>query len=206
MAPNGLRSQALELLLTQVRAGKMTEKDARKLFDPITETKVRLLGDRMSRRTAWDLAREHDWPTLRHAEYLAVTRLQADALVSVDPELVAVADGVVPLAPLDALSVALTRGSGDLEPVVVHDLGPRAREVADELLAGVGARVDLGEGPQLRVRAEHQVDGGRRPRHVTGRQVADLVHVLRRLRRLPLRTPGQQVDEEVGGRGTRPGR
>ena len=99
-----LRSQALELLLTQVRAGEMTEKDARKLFDPITETKVRLLGDRMSRRTAWDLAREHDWPTLRHAEYLAVARLQADALVSVDPELVAAADGVVPLAPLEALS------------------------------------------------------------------------------------------------------
>jgi len=104
VAPNGLRSQALELLLAQVRAGEMTDKDARKLFDPITETKVRLLGDRVSRRTAWDLAREHDWPTLRHAEYLAVTRLQADALVSVDPELVAVADGVVPLAPLDALS------------------------------------------------------------------------------------------------------
>ena len=104
VAPSSLRSQALGLLLTEVRAGDRTEKEARALFDPITETKVRLLGDRVSRRTAWDLAREHDWPTLRHAEYLAVTRLQADALVSVDPELVAVADGVVPLAPLDALS------------------------------------------------------------------------------------------------------
>ena len=76
VAPSSLRSQALE----------------------------RLLGDRMSRRRAWDLAREHDWPTLHHAEYLAVARLQADALVSVDPELAAAADGVVPLAPLEALS------------------------------------------------------------------------------------------------------
>ena len=78
---------------------------SRALFDPITETKVRVLGDRMSRRTAWDIARERDWATLHHAEYLAVAKLQADALVSVDPELVAAADGVVPLAPLEALSV-----------------------------------------------------------------------------------------------------
>ena len=93
VAPSSLRSQALELLLTQVRAGA------------ITETKVRVLSDRMSRRTAWDIAREHDWATLHHAEYLAVARLQADALVSVDPELAAAADGVVPVAPLQALSV-----------------------------------------------------------------------------------------------------
>ena len=75
-----------------------------RLQDPITEIKVRLLGDRMSRRTAWNIARERDWPTLHHAEYLAVTKLQADALVSVDPELVAAAEGVVPLAPVEALS------------------------------------------------------------------------------------------------------
>ena len=59
---------------------------------------MRLLGDRVSRRTAWQLARQHDWDTLRDAEYLAVTRLQADALVTVDPELAAVARDVVPLA------------------------------------------------------------------------------------------------------------
>jgi hypothetical protein len=105
VAPSTLRSQALELLLTRVRAGDLTEQEARALFDPITETKVRVLGDRMSRRTAWDIARERDWATLRQGEYLAVARLQADALVSVDPELVAAADGVVPLAPLEALSV-----------------------------------------------------------------------------------------------------
>ena len=66
---------------------------------------MRVLGDRMSRRTAWDIARERDWATLRQAEYLAVARLQADALVSVDPELAAAADGVVPLVALEALSV-----------------------------------------------------------------------------------------------------
>jgi len=37
------------------------------------------------------------------AEYLAVTRLQADALVTVDPELAAVARDSVPLAAVDDL-------------------------------------------------------------------------------------------------------
>src|SRR6201999_3744762 len=67
----------------------------------MTEIKLRLLGDRVSRRTAWQIAREHDWDTLRDAEYLAVTRLQADALVTVDPALAALARDVGPLATVD---------------------------------------------------------------------------------------------------------
>ena len=48
---------------------------------------MRLLADRVSRRTAWRIAREHGWDTLRDAEYLAMTKLQADALVTVDTAL-----------------------------------------------------------------------------------------------------------------------
>lgn len=40
---------------------------------------MRLLGDRVSRRTAWEIAREQGWETTYGAEYVAVTRLQADA-------------------------------------------------------------------------------------------------------------------------------
>jgi hypothetical protein len=40
----------------------------------ITEQKMRLLDDRVCRRTAWRLARGHDRDTLREAEYLAITR------------------------------------------------------------------------------------------------------------------------------------
>jgi hypothetical protein len=65
--------------------------------------RMRLLGDRVSRGTAWRIAGELDLSSLRPAEYLAVTRLQADALVTTDPDLAAVADGVVPLAPVEAL-------------------------------------------------------------------------------------------------------
>jgi predicted nucleic acid-binding protein len=72
----------------------------------MTEIKMRLLGDRVSRRTAWQLARQHDWDTLRDAEYLAVTRLQADALVTVDPSLAAAARDVVAVAAIDDLLAA----------------------------------------------------------------------------------------------------
>jgi predicted nucleic acid-binding protein len=103
VAPNSIRSEALELLLHDVRAGKRTEAAALKAHERITEIRMRLLGDRVSRRTAWQLARQHDWDTLRDAEYLAVTRLQADALVTVDPRLAATARDAVAVAAIDAL-------------------------------------------------------------------------------------------------------
>lgn len=65
--------------------------------------KMRLLGDRVSRRTAWQIARQHDWATLRDAEYLAVTRLQADALVTVDPRLASAARTAVAVAAVNDL-------------------------------------------------------------------------------------------------------
>jgi len=102
VAPNSLRTKALELLLTEVRLGRLDDQEALRLHERVTEQKVRLLGDRVSRRVAWDLARTHDWD-LGVAEYLAVTRLQADALVTVDPALATAASGVVPLASVEDL-------------------------------------------------------------------------------------------------------
>ena len=52
VAPNSLRSRALELLLTEVRAGDLDERGALELHERLTVLKVRLLGDRVSRRTA----------------------------------------------------------------------------------------------------------------------------------------------------------
>ena len=103
VAPNSIRSAALELLLRDVRAGKRTEMAALEVHERMTEIRMRLLGDRVSRRTAWQLARQHDWDTLRDAEYLAITRLQADALVTVDPGLAVTARDVVAVAALDDL-------------------------------------------------------------------------------------------------------
>ena len=72
--------------------------------EALTGIKVRLLGDRVSRRVAWQIAREHDLASTTDAEYLAVTRLQADAYATVDEAARARADGVVPVATIDQLT------------------------------------------------------------------------------------------------------
>jgi predicted nucleic acid-binding protein len=103
VAPNTLRSQAMTLHLQAVRGGRLTEQEALQQHDRLTELKIRLLGDRVSRRTAWRIAREQGWESLEDAEYVAVARLQADALVTVDPAMAARCRGLVPLVPFDAL-------------------------------------------------------------------------------------------------------
>jgi predicted nucleic acid-binding protein len=103
IAPNSVRSEALEFLLRDVRAGKRTEAAAMAAHEQMTAMKMRLLGDRVSRRTAWRIARQRDWGTLRDAEYIAITRLQADALVTVDPRLAAVARPDVVVAAIEDL-------------------------------------------------------------------------------------------------------
>ncbi len=100
VAPNSIRSEAMELLLHDVVAGEREESSALELHERMTETKIRVLGDRVSRRTAWKIARRYGWESLRDAEYLAVAQLQADALVTVDADLAAKAAGVVPVVPL----------------------------------------------------------------------------------------------------------
>jgi len=104
VAPNGIRSEALRLLLTAVRQGELSEEVALQHHERITELKMTLLGDRMSRKTAWKIAREQDWDTTYYAEYLAVTRLQADALITIDAALATKANGLVPLAGIETLT------------------------------------------------------------------------------------------------------
>jgi predicted nucleic acid-binding protein len=106
VAPNMIRSQALSLLLEAVTRGDLAEEVALQRHERLTALKMRLLGDRVSRRTAWKIAREQNWDSTYEAEYLAVTRLQADALVTVDPALAAKAKDLVPLAPLEALALS----------------------------------------------------------------------------------------------------
>jgi predicted nucleic acid-binding protein len=103
VAPNSIRSEALDLLLQRVRGRTLTEQAALELHERITGVKMRLLGDRVSRRTAWQIARDRGWSTLTEAEYLAVAKLQADALITDNPDLVAKAKGIVPLAPFTDL-------------------------------------------------------------------------------------------------------
>lgn len=103
VGPAALRSQAMSLVYRDVRSGSIDADEARRILDNITTLKARLLGDRVSRGTAWRLALELGLDDTPDAEYLAVARLQADALVALDPHIEKLADGVVPLATLDDL-------------------------------------------------------------------------------------------------------
>jgi hypothetical protein len=98
-----LRSQTMSLLYADVRAGGTPESEVGPLLDAITVIKVRLLGDRVSRGTAWRLALELGLDDVGPAEHLAVARLQADALVALDPELLRLAAGMIETAPLEAV-------------------------------------------------------------------------------------------------------
>ncbi len=111
VAPNLVRSQALSLLFEAVRRGELSEDEALVRHTRFTELKMRLLGDRVSRATAWKIAAEHGWDSTYDAEYFAVTRLQADAFVTIDPTMAARAAGVVPLAQVEALTHGHPSGS-----------------------------------------------------------------------------------------------
>ena len=103
VAPAAMRSDALRILYAEVRAGRREERDALELLRTIAGTPMRVLGDKVSLRTAWRIAADLGLDDPVPATYLAVTRLQADALVALDPGLLRLAEGVVPLAPASAL-------------------------------------------------------------------------------------------------------
>jgi predicted nucleic acid-binding protein len=67
---------------------------------------IRLLSDAVLRRRAWDLAERLGWAETYDAEYVALTQLQADALVTLDAELARRVEGIVPTATIEALRMA----------------------------------------------------------------------------------------------------
>lgn len=103
LAPTLLRSQVLALLFGQVQHGELTRKEAMQGLDHLRRLDIRLLGDRVLQRVAWDIALQLGWPDTFVAEYLALTRLQADALVTDDAELAGIASRVVATASVDEL-------------------------------------------------------------------------------------------------------
>jgi predicted nucleic acid-binding protein len=68
--------------------------------------KIRLLGDAVLRRNAWTIAEQLGWSETYTAEYVALTKLQADAFVTLDAGLARQVEGVVPTATIDVLGTA----------------------------------------------------------------------------------------------------
>jgi predicted nucleic acid-binding protein len=103
LSPTLLRSQTLSDLHEAVRRGEVGDDDAREQLARIGRMKIRLLGDAVLRRRAWELADRLGWSATYDAEYLALTQLQADAFVTLDAELARSAEGIVATAPFEAL-------------------------------------------------------------------------------------------------------
>ena len=104
LAPTLLRSQALSLLYSAVREGTITKKEADRRLDFIRRLRIRLLGDRALQQKAWQVAEQLGWPDTWIAEYIALTLLQADAFITLDPALAEAVEQVVSTAPIEALS------------------------------------------------------------------------------------------------------
>ncbi|MFE5672726.1 hypothetical protein ACFQ58_14085 [Agromyces sp. NPDC056523] len=103
VAPNVLRSHVLSHLYRAARRGELSHDAARVQLDRVSSMRVRLLGDRVSRAVAWKIAEELDWADTTAAEYVAVAKLQADAFITLDAELARRVEGVVAIAPFEAL-------------------------------------------------------------------------------------------------------
>ena len=103
LAPTLLRSQTLSALHEAVQRGELPADVARDRLKRIGRMPIRLLGDAVLRRRAWELADQLGWASTYDAEYVALTQLQADAFVTLDAELARSVEGIVTIASIDAL-------------------------------------------------------------------------------------------------------
>jgi predicted nucleic acid-binding protein len=103
LAPTLLRSQVLSILHEAVQRGELPAGVARDHLARIGRMPIRLLGDAVLRRRAWDIADQLGWASTYDAEYVALTQLQADALVTLDHDLARRVGGTVATASIDDL-------------------------------------------------------------------------------------------------------
>src|SRR5512132_1245460 len=102
LAPTLLRSQTLSALHEAVHQGKIAPDVALDRLTRIRALPIRLLGDAVLRRRAWELAEQLGWAETYDAEYVALTQLQADALLTLDAGLARQLEGIVPTATIEA--------------------------------------------------------------------------------------------------------
>jgi predicted nucleic acid-binding protein len=103
LAPTLLRSQTLSTLHEAVHRGEIPADVAREQLGRIGRIRIRLLGDAVLRRRAWEVADQLGWASTYDAEYVALTQLQADAFITLDAKLARSVEGVVETASIDAL-------------------------------------------------------------------------------------------------------
>jgi predicted nucleic acid-binding protein len=101
LAPTLLRSQVLSTLHEAVQRGELSDEVARAQLATVNRIKIRLLGDAVMRRKAWELADQLGWWETYGAEYVALTQLQGDALLTLDGDFARAVQGVVTVASVD---------------------------------------------------------------------------------------------------------
>jgi len=87
LAPTLLRSQMLSLLYRAVNRSELAKNEAERRLNYVRGLRIRLLGDRVLQSVAWKVADQLGWPDTFDAEYVALTQLQADALITLDRKL-----------------------------------------------------------------------------------------------------------------------
>ena len=103
LAPTLLRSQTLSALHEAVERGDLEADVARERLARVGKLPIRLLGDAVLRRRAWEVADQLGWGSTYDAEYVALTLLQADAFVTLDAKLARSVAEIVATASIDAL-------------------------------------------------------------------------------------------------------
>ena len=98
-----MRSQALSALHEAVHRGEIPPDVGLDRLERVSAMPIRLLGDAVLRRRAWDLAERLGWAETYEAEYVALTQLQADAFVTLDAELARRVEGIVQTATVEDL-------------------------------------------------------------------------------------------------------
>lgn len=106
LAPTLLRSQTLSALHEAVHASEIPRDVALDRLARIWAMPIRLLGDAVLRRRAFEVAEQLGWAETYDAEYVALTQLQADAFVTLNAELARRVDGIVPTETVEALLTA----------------------------------------------------------------------------------------------------
>jgi predicted nucleic acid-binding protein len=91
------------MLHEAVQRGEIPADIAHDRLARISRMPIRLLGDAVLRRRAWDLADRLGWASTCNAEYIALTQLQADAFVTLDTDLARSVEGIVSTVSIAAL-------------------------------------------------------------------------------------------------------
>ncbi len=105
LAPALVRSQALSAVYAAARRGEISAAEGIARVRRVNSLDVRFLGDKVLQQEAWEVAEQLGWETTYDAEYVALTKLQGDALVTSNRNLARTASALVETVTVDALRI-----------------------------------------------------------------------------------------------------